>query len=86
MAGTFPAQSPWLPLTLALSPQAGRGDPSAQAETARFYSNRAWHDAPVILRADLRPGHRLAGPALVIEPHQTVVVEPGWSLEVIPTR
>ncbi len=25
---------------------------------------------------------RMAGPALVIEPHQTVVVEPGWSLEV----
>ncbi len=29
-----------------------------------------------------KPGVRLAGPALVIEPHQTVVVEPGWSLEV----
>ena len=33
---------------------------------------------------DLRLGQRLAGPALVIEPHQTVVVEPGWSLEVSP--
>jgi 5-oxoprolinase (ATP-hydrolysing) len=54
------------------------------SEKARFYSNRAWHDAPVILRDDLAPGHRLAGPALVIEPHQTVVVEPGWSLEVSP--
>jgi 5-oxoprolinase (ATP-hydrolysing) len=53
-----------------------------QAEPARFYSNRAWHAAPVIMRAELRPGHRLAGPALVIEPHQTVVVEPGWALEV----
>jgi 5-oxoprolinase (ATP-hydrolysing) len=59
-------------------------DPRAPAigERVRFYSSRAWHDAPVIMRADLLPGHRLAGPALVIEPHQTVVVEPGWSLEV----
>ena len=37
---------------------------------------------PSIVREALEPGHRLAGPALVIEPHQTVVVEPGWSLEV----
>jgi 5-oxoprolinase (ATP-hydrolysing) len=50
----------------------------------QFYSGRAWHEAPVILRESLRPGHRLSGPALVIEPHQTVVVEPGWSLEVSP--
>jgi 5-oxoprolinase (ATP-hydrolysing) len=48
----------------------------------RFYSGRAWHEAPTVVRENLRPGHRLAGPALVIEPHQTVVVEPGWRLEV----
>ena len=40
------------------------------------------HDANVYRREDLSPGHRLAGPALVIEPHQTVVVEDGWSCEV----
>jgi 5-oxoprolinase (ATP-hydrolysing) len=65
-------------------PASGERGPVAQAETARFYTAHAWHDAPVVLRVDLRPGHRLAGPALVIEPHQTVVVEPGWSLEVSP--
>ena len=64
------------------SPAKGEGGPTAQAETARFYSGRAWHDAPVYLREVLTPGARLAGPALVIEPHQTVVVEPGWSLDV----
>ncbi len=31
-----------------------------------------------ILRADLAPGHGIAGPALIIEDHQTVVVEPDW--------
>ena len=69
------------------SPSAGGegSDPFfASGERAQFYSGRTWHEAPVILRKDLRPGHRLAGPALVIEPHQTVVVEPGWSLDVSP--
>ena len=44
----------------------------------RFYSAGAWHDAAVHLRASLKPGHAIDGPALVIEPHQTIVVEPGW--------
>jgi 5-oxoprolinase (ATP-hydrolysing) len=55
---------------------------SALAERARFYSGRAWHDAPVYKREALNPGVGFDGPALVIEPHQTVVVEPGWRLEV----
>ena len=41
-----------------------------------------WHDAPVFLRVGLEPGHCVAGPALIIEPHQTVVVEPHWQAEV----
>ena len=49
---------------------------------AKFYSGNRWHDADVYPRAALLPGHRVAGPALVIEPHQTVVVEPGWELTV----
>jgi 5-oxoprolinase (ATP-hydrolysing) len=36
----------------------------------------------VLQREALAIGQRLDGPALVIEPHQTVVVEPGWSLQV----
>ena len=48
----------------------------------RFFSNRQWHDASIYHRANVKPGHRLAGPALVIEDHQTVVVEPGWQLAV----
>jgi len=51
-------------------------------EPLRFYSGGAWHGAPTFLRADLTPGHMIEGPALVIEPNQTVVVEPGWHLEV----
>ena len=36
-------------------------------------------EAGILRREALRPGHRVAGPALIIEPNQTVVVEPGWA-------
>ncbi len=61
------------------SPPGGGG---RRGERARFYSRGAWHDAPIVKREDMRVGFTLAGPALVIEPHQTVVVEPGWRLKV----
>ncbi|HEX9905977.1 MAG TPA: hydantoinase B/oxoprolinase family protein, partial [Propylenella sp.] len=58
------------------------GDEATPAEKTRFFSDGAWHEAGVFLREALSPGHRIAGPALVIEPHQTIVVEPGWAAEV----
>ncbi len=54
------------------------------AQTTRFFSRGGWHDVPVRLRNDLTSGDTLMGPALVIEAHQTVVIEPGWQLEVTP--
>jgi 5-oxoprolinase (ATP-hydrolysing) len=62
-------------------PIVGAGAPAPRAAT-RFFSGNAWHDAPVYFRDALKPGHRIVGPALVIEPHQTVSIEPGWNLEV----
>ena len=59
-----------------------RGDAvNATRPTTRFFSRGAWHDAPVLRRDELEPGQIVKGPALVIEPHQTIVVEAGWSLE-----
>ncbi len=60
-----------------------RQDPQPTRAT-RFFSRGAWHEAPVYIREDIAPGHRIMGPALIIEPNQTVVVEPGWRLEVSP--
>ena len=58
---------------------------SAQVcDTTRFYSSGAWRDAPVYLRKQIEPGMKLMGPALLIEPNQTVVIEDGWQLEVSP--
>ena len=55
--------------------------PESQTMT-RLFTGGDWHDAPVFLRTGLEPGHCVAGPALIIEPHQTVVVEPHWQAEV----
>ncbi len=53
----------------------------APAQTTRFYSGRRWHDAVIFTRDQLRPGQAVAGPAIIIEPHQTVVIEDGWRAE-----
>ena len=54
----------------------------APTGTTRFYSGGSWHDAAVFVRSQLAPGHRVRGPAIVIEPHQTIVLEHGWQAEV----
>jgi 5-oxoprolinase (ATP-hydrolysing) len=51
-------------------------------QRARFFSHGNWRDANVYLREDLALGARIDGPALVIEPHQTIVVETGWRAEI----
>jgi 5-oxoprolinase (ATP-hydrolysing) len=56
-----------------------RSKPPVPARRTRFFSGGKWHKASVFLREALTPGHRIKGPAIVIEPHQTVVVEDGWA-------
>ncbi len=51
---------------------------------AKFFSNGAWREAQVFVRAHIPLGAHIAGPALIIEPHQTIVVEQGWRAEVTP--
>jgi 5-oxoprolinase (ATP-hydrolysing) len=48
----------------------------------RFYSGGTWHEAAIYTRAQLAPGHKVSGPAIVVEPHQTIVVEHGWRAEI----
>ena len=56
---------------------------AALARRAARNSSRdgAWHEAAVYTREQLKPGHKVKGPAIIIEPHQTIVVEPGWQAE-----
>jgi len=62
---------------LPLSPE-----PPAASDTRRLYTDGGWHDAAIYRREAMKPGHKISGPALIIESHQTIVVEPGWQCEI----
>ncbi|RUW87818.1 5-oxoprolinase, partial [Mesorhizobium sp. M8A.F.Ca.ET.023.01.1.1] len=61
---------------------AGPGRVKFASETRRIYTEGRWHEAGVYRRENLRPSSLVAGPALIIEPNQTIVVEPGWQAEI----
>lgn len=44
----------------------------------RVFSHGNWHQTPVYRREALRNGQVIAGPAIVLEPTSTIVIEPGW--------
>ncbi len=52
----------------------------------RFYSGGRWLKAAVHRTDSLEAGKSIDGPALLIEPHQTIVVEPGWKADITPAR
>ena len=56
------------PRDRALAPQAIR----------RVFFDGAWLDAPFFKREALRPADRIDGPAVIFEPHNTIVIERGW--------
>ncbi|MEI9424457.1 hydantoinase B/oxoprolinase family protein [Mesorhizobium sp. Cs1299R1N1] len=55
---------------------------SATSEIRRIYTEGRWHEAGIYRRETLGPSNLVAGPALIIEPNQTIVVEPGWQAEI----
>jgi 5-oxoprolinase (ATP-hydrolysing) len=48
------------------------------ARRTKLFSGGKWQSALVYTRETLLPGQKVRGPAIIIEPHQTVVVEHGW--------
>ncbi len=62
--------------------EATRTTPPSPVATIKMYTAGAWHETPVFQREDLQPGDRIPGPALIIEPTGTNVVEPNWQAEV----
>src|SRR6185503_345187 len=58
----------------------------ARPERARFFSQGAWHDAIAHRTDALASGAVVEGPALLIAPHQTIVIEAGWRAEVTASR
>ena len=68
---TDTAEDPELPVV-------SRDEPPAPAERVQMYAGDAWLETPVYRREDLVPGDRIDGPAILIEPTSTTVIEPGW--------
>ena len=69
---------------MAARPSEEHSGPSAKlpapARRTKFFSDGRWRRANVYTRdADARP--KMPGPAIIVEPHQTVVVEQGWRAE-----
>src|ERR1039458_4026845 len=58
-----------------------RGKLPAPARRTQFFSAGAWHKANVYTRDQLKTGAKVKDAAIIIEPHQTIVVEPGWQAE-----
>jgi 5-oxoprolinase (ATP-hydrolysing) len=71
---------------LAIVPRSASA-PLEPADRVAMITARAPHqppetfETPVFERAHLRPGDRIAGPAIIVEATTTVVVEPGWGAE-----
>jgi len=55
--------------------------PQQEGDT-RFFSQGEWQTASVYKREQLRPGHQIAGPAIIVEAIGTIIVEPGWNASV----
>jgi 5-oxoprolinase (ATP-hydrolysing) len=55
-----------------------RQGPLAPRTTVRMWAGGGWRDTPLYDRADLAPGDRIDGPAIIIEKNSTNVIEPGW--------
>ncbi len=52
-------------------------------ETTLIYTNGEWHKANIYkTRKAFKSGLKINGPALIVEPHQTIVIEPGWQATV----
>ena len=58
-----------------------RPEPEA-ALVAPVWLGGGWVDARFVRRAAMAPGARLAGPAVLVEPHTVVLVEPGWQARI----
>jgi len=54
--------------------------PAAAASRVQAWFG-GWREVPLLDRPSLVPGEAVAGPALIVEPNSTTVVEPGWSAE-----
>jgi 5-oxoprolinase (ATP-hydrolysing) len=61
---------------------AAAGAEPAAHERVKMFAGGEWRDTAVYLRADVKPGAIVKGPAIIAEANATTVVEAGWRAEV----
>jgi 5-oxoprolinase (ATP-hydrolysing) len=54
----------------------------SEQRTARVWLDDLWRTVPLVERNTLKPSEPLTGPALIVDPFSTVVLEPGWTADV----
>ncbi|WLI91288.1 hydantoinase B/oxoprolinase family protein [Massilia sp. R2A-15] len=64
--------------------EAPRQGPLAPRETVRTFGDDTWRKTALYVRADLRSGDAIDGPAIIAEDNATTVVERGWQARVTP--
>jgi 5-oxoprolinase (ATP-hydrolysing) len=60
--------------------------PNQPVDEVPVFLSGDWHQTPVWNRDEIGAGKQLAGPALIVEPHATTVLEIGWSAEMTDDR
>ena len=51
---------------------------STPVDFAMIHTDHSSHTAPIFNRSQLSPGQKINGPAIILEPTATTIVEPGW--------
>lgn len=49
--------------------------------TTKIFTDGTWHDGSIVHRQNIARGQTIKGPAILVEEHQTVVIEPGWEAQ-----
>ena len=58
--------------------------PPGEPRQIQLYCQGSWRPAPLIRRSDIRVDQTITGPALVVDPGSTIVVESDWRLQADP--
>jgi 5-oxoprolinase (ATP-hydrolysing) len=67
--------------TIAPSPALAREGTNAAA-SVKMYSDGHYRSTPLYRMEKLKPGHRIAGPAIITDANATTVIEPQWQAEI----
>ncbi|MER2508904.1 MAG: hydantoinase B/oxoprolinase family protein [Amaricoccus sp.] len=59
-----------------------RAEDAYPAAEAPVFLGGAWMPARFVRCEDLAPGDRVTGPAVLVEPHTSILIEPGWRAEI----